>query len=270
MAASSYQVVFTGALRNGVGRRQGIRLLAQLFNLDFEQIKRLLGSSRPVVKRCLSEREGVGLVRAFWQAGWRTELILDGNLVFDGSGHHATSSEIGGDVSKGRVLVAPDKSCSIEVPGSWDTFVDLNRGALIQSGNLKENQFLVVLSQKLADLSLVPSIGAYCSAQLKQCADKLYSGVILTPATPLEEGGYTGYFGEITAEVDTVPVTYLVACLQSGECVYTVFLWCETQQYRRRKQDFDRIVLSFCTGNALAPSEPDGKRVAPHRKVSTG
>lgn len=269
MSTSYYQVIFTGVLRRGISRRQGISQLAQRLGLDFDQIKRLLAAARPVVKRCTRQSEGERLVRAIWQAGWQSELMCNGNLLFDGENRFSPADEVEVEEVKTQILFAEDRGCSVRVPASWLPFTDLNRSAVIQSGSLKDNQFLVVLSQQRVDLPAASTIGAYCGAQLKQCADRLGGSAVLTPATPLEEGIFPGYFGEITAEIDTVPVQYLVACLECGAQIYTLFLWCEKQEYQRRKRNFDRIVLSFHAEAAPVPAGFDRDHIARHEVLST-
>ncbi|QIL90438.1 hypothetical protein GNX18_12245 [Microbulbifer sp. SH-1] len=257
MSTSSYQVIFTGVLRRGVSRREGISQLAQRLGLDFDQIKRLLAAARPVVKRCSEQSEGERLVHAFWQAGWQTELMCNGQLLFDGDSRYSPSAEAGVAEVKTKALFSEDRGCSVQVPESWQSFKDLNRSAVIQSGSLEENQFLVVLSQQREDLPAASTIGAYCGAQLKQCADRLSDSSILIPATPLEEGIFCGYFGEITAKIDAVPVQYLVVCFECGTQIYTLFLWCEEQDYRCRKQNFERIAFSFRAEAVPVPTGVD-------------
>ncbi|WP_160151653.1 hypothetical protein [Microbulbifer sp. ALW1] len=259
-------------LRDGVERREGIRRLAQSFNLDFPRIKQLLTGGRLVVKTCANSRQGEQLIDAFWQAGWYAELIQDGQLLRRGEGEIQTiavSSEISSEsndeksenprlpvdtvIRRYTEVFAEDRSCSLKVPASWQIFEDLNKGSVIQAGNIHENQFLVVLCQSLRELQMAPSIAEYCDAQLKQCASKVASGLVVMPPTPLEQGCFPGYFGEITAQVDSVPVHYLVACIQNGGQIFTLFLWCEAEDYATRKADFEQIVASFSADTGLIP-----------------
>ncbi|WP_105102814.1 hypothetical protein [Microbulbifer pacificus] len=268
MSASTYQVIFTGSLRDGFSRREGISQLAKRLSLDFDQIKKLLTYSRPVVKCCKQMIEGERLVQAFWQAGWRSELICDGHLLFDGEQHFPGVGGPAADETEKQRLFCEEARCSIEVPAGWQALTDLNGSAVMQSGNLRENQFLVVLSQNLLDLPAASTIGAYCGAQLKQCAAKLQDSEILIPATPLEEGDFPACFGEISAYIDGLPVQYLVVCIECDERIYTLFLWCEARDFGRCRKDFDRIVLSFRSEFLAAPANEAGHRVARHGTLS--
>ena len=241
MSTKSFQVFFTGNLRAGIVRREAISLLADRFRLDFQQIKHLLSPGGSVVKRCAGREEADKLVRAFARAGWEAEVREA----------HRAGAEANTD-GRGReekaVLIAitsTDKSCVLRVPAHWGEMKGLNGGAIIQVGSLVQSEFCVVLSQQVSLPETDASIADYCSAQLQQCAHQVSRGAVTQAATKLNSEEGTGYFGEITAEIDSVPVAYLVACSRYGNRVYTQFLWCELREYRHKKALLRKIVTSF-------------------------
>ncbi|WP_428819853.1 hypothetical protein [Microbulbifer sp. MCCC 1A16149] len=237
MSARQCQVVFTGVLREGFDRRQGIRLLAEKFGLDFARIKKLLGRHSPVVKNCDQIAEGEKLVQAFWGAGWHAEVRCSDNA--------AENSSIVRPASATVRLTADDGSCSVSVPGCWQVFDDLNQRAVLQAGSLENNEFLVVLPQRVEDFPSAPTVEEYCHAQLSQCAAQLYQAAVSRLPEKLQIEGGTGFFGELLAEVDTVPVQYLVACIGCDDRIYTLFLWCEQSVFSERKREFDHLITSF-------------------------
>lgn len=234
MSTKSFQVFFTGNLRAGMVRREAISLLADRFRLDFQQIKHLLSPGGSVVKRCAGREEADKLVRAFARAGWEAE-VREANT--DGRGREEKAAL--------SAITSTDKSCVLRVPAHWGEMKGLNGGAIIQVGSLVQNEFCVVLSQQVSLPETDASIADYCSAQLQQCAQQVSRGAVTQAATKLSSEDGTGYFGEITAEIDSVPVAYLVACSRYGNRVYTQFLWCELREYRHKKALLRKIVTSF-------------------------
>lgn len=237
MSARQCQVVFTGVLREGFDRRQGIRLLSEKFGLDFAQIKKLLSSDFPVVKTCDQIAEGEKLVQAFWVTGWHAEVRCSDNA--------AENSSIVRPASATVRLTADDGSCSVSVPGCWRVFDDLNQRAVLQAGSLENNEFMVVLPQRVEDFPSAPTVEEYCHAQLSQCAAQLYQAAVSRPPEKLQIDTGTGFFGELLAEVDTVPVQYLVACIGCDDRIYTLFLWCEQSVFSGRRREFDQLIASF-------------------------
>lgn len=241
MSTKSFQVLFTGRLCEGRARRESISLLAERFQLDFEQIKHLLARGNAIVKRCAERGEAEKLVQAFAQAGWIAsirELPRNPDIL-------ASKRAVALNTTPRRKVHSVDGSSVLMTPQHWEEMQGLNRDAIIQAGCLNENEFCVVLSQKVSLTDTEESVKNYCSAQLLQCVQQVEKGVLITPATRLARRKDTAFFGEISAEIDSVPVGYLVACLGDGDRMITVFLWCEKREYKKKKSLLMDVVSSF-------------------------
>ena len=257
MSARQCQVVFTGVLREGFNRRKGIGLLAKTFGLEFSQIKKLLASHSPVIKRCDHVAEGEKLVQALWHCGWIGE-ILQREAEEENAGSPVSVQDEG--QKSGFELTAEDGACSISVPHFWQAFDDLNQRAVLQAGSLEYNEFLVVLPQKVNEFPSQPVVAEYCRAQLSQCAEQLVQAGITAPPKSLEIGGYAGFSGQITAEVDTLPVRYQVVCVGCDDRIYTLFLWCEQRAFEQRKRVFDEVIASFSVKLVESAGSPKSVR----------
>ncbi|WP_299594481.1 hypothetical protein [uncultured Microbulbifer sp.] len=256
MSTNSYQVLFTGNVAEGRERRECISLLGERFGLDFKQIKHLLSSDKTVVKRCSRREDADKLVRAFALAGWVAkvqESAVDAGKKKSVESNRDTSTPL-------RSLVAEDGSCTLGVPVHWQAMSGLNRNAILQAGSLSKNEFCVVLFQQVGVPETASAIEDYCSAQLQQCVQQVNSGVLVRPATELSGGMVAGYYGEITAEIDGIPVGYLVACVRQEDRVYTQFLWCESREYTRKKDLLIKVVESFTVNGQ--PGEGNRTQVA--------
>lgn len=225
MSVGPYQVVFTGITREGISRREGIRLLAENFGLGFRQINNLLAGKRRVIRRCESEPECEKLIRAFWKAGWYAEFTPE--------------ARSGNKVSSG------DGSCSVVLPNKWQQLFDLNKAAVFQAGKLDENQFLVILNQKKNDLRQGLRVSEYCSAQLKQCSEQVMCGAMCDTAKSFTKGAYPGSVGEVEAKIESIPVQYLMICLECENSIYTLIFWSESKDYQEQKPIFVDIASSF-------------------------
>lgn len=251
MSTNSFQVLFTGDLCKGKSRRESISLLGERFGLDFKQIKRLLSGERTIVKRCSSQKDAERLVRAFALAGW----VATVQEAAGGPGKQKPVESPAVHSFSLRKLVAEGGSCTLSVPTHWQAIKGLNRSAILQAGSLSENEFCVVLCQQVGLPGTDSAIEDYCSAQLQQCVEQVEAGVLVRPATKLAGQQSSGYFGEITAEIDTIPVGYLVACVRQKDRMYTQFLWCERREYARKKPLLMKMVESFTANEQCRGSQ---------------
>ncbi|MBN8429892.1 hypothetical protein JF535_03400 [Microbulbifer salipaludis] len=224
-------------------------MLAEKFGLDFTQIKKLLSGGSRVIKNCREVTEAEKLVQALWAAGWHAEIQRTDNTTASLSPSRSDSLALR--------LVSDDGSCAVSVPDFWRVFDDLNHRAVLQAGSLENNEFMVVLPQRVEDFRSAPTVEEYCCAQLSQCATQLHRAAVSSPPEKLPLDGGTGFFGELLAEVDTVPVQYLVACIGCDDRIYTLFLWCEQGVFSARRRVFDQLIASFTGAVKDAPETND-------------
>ncbi|WP_231758723.1 hypothetical protein [Microbulbifer elongatus] len=257
MSVNDFQVVFTGRLRHGYSRRESIAYLASRFGLDFHQIKRLLASGTSVVKRYEHAADAERLAGAFAEAGWHVEV--HGSDQPDGdSGQNASreknDSKPASAVIGGEKLAASDGSCALQLPAHWQALPGLNQNAVIEAGNVENNEFCVVLWQPVQQFDSPAAMKDYCSAQLQQCAHQIVGGRVVRPAEPLSQGRFDGFVGEISARIDVIPVRYLVACCRSDGRVFTQFFWCEAQAFEEKRSLLLSVLGSFNTARPPAKS----------------
>ncbi|WP_226665403.1 hypothetical protein [Microbulbifer aggregans] len=261
----AFQVVFTGCARDGIDRREGIKQLSERFKLNFTQINRLLISGRSVIKKVEDRSSGERLLLKLWESGWHAELISGRDVIVETLGWTdapATSSSNAKEhvceenVDGPEEIVVTGMGCSAVVPAGWSALEDLNSGAVLQAGDLNSNQFLVVLRQKLTEISPNTDLSDYCSAQLAQCAERVPKADIAAPAKSVGRGDAAGEYGEVTAEVGGVAVHYLIACVNSGGCIYTLFLWCERKDFQALRDVFLGIVSGLSVDKSPGEKSP--------------
>ncbi|WP_406828464.1 hypothetical protein [Microbulbifer sp. ARAS458-1] len=270
MSVNDFQVVFTGRLLDGYSRREGIAHLASRFGLEFHQIKRLLSAGVSVVKRYEHSVDAERLAKAFAAAGWHAEVR--GTEQQDGNTSHAVagvenSSEWAAGVT-GEKLAASDGSCSLQLPAHWQALPGLNQSAVIEAGNLENNEFCVVLWQSVQQFDSSAAMKDYCSAQLQQCARQIICGKVIRPAAPFAQGRFEGFVGEISARIDAIPVRYLVACSRCDGRVFTQFFWCEAQKFEEKRSLIVSVLGSFNTVRSSArPAERVGRMSRRKRRM---
>ena len=248
----TYQVVFTGELRSGHDRRQGIQYLSQKFNLSFDRIKTLLSGTGTVVKELETRVQAEALVEVFWQGGWVTELLGEGGddgVGECGSPEIEAPESFSEPVEKTERLYSSNfdgaSNCSLELPGGWQVCAGLNAGALIQAGNTDRNQFLVVLRQAKRELTQSIGLPGYCSAQLQQCMGKVMEGREVRPAEACPDTDFSLYSGDFSAVVSGTRIHYLVAVSENKANFFTHIFWCEQSGFEQAKSVFWQILRSF-------------------------
>lgn len=246
----SFQVIFTGSLRDGFNRRRGIESLHKQFSLGFDQIKRLLAGAHQVVKCVDDRRQAERVVRALWSGGWHSELHLDDRVVFRTSEPRRRENE---DTVAGMFRQwSDDSAVSICVPESWQQCTDLNPHAMLQAGNRNDHHYMVVLKQAREGLPPALTLQDYSAAQLQQCVDKVVFGRVTSGPSVIGHSGLPACTAEMCAQMNGVSVHYLVASFQCEQCFYTVFLWCDQREFQVQKPVFMQMVASFRTGAASA------------------
>lgn len=252
----SFEVVFTGALRDGFSRRQGIDTLCHKFGLDFGQVKSLLCGSRRVVKRAGERRQAEKIVRALWDGGWHSELLLDNRVVFrTGEARHRGRAAAGPDMVR---HYSADSTMSLYVPRSWQPCTDLNPCALLQAGDRERHHYVVILKQARRELPPALTLSAYAAGQLQQCVSRVSAGQLLSgPATGRHEQ-LPLCTAEMSAQLDGTAIRYRIAHFQCEQNFYTIFLWCDGRDFAQQRSIFSRIISSFSVVTGAPESEGMG------------
>lgn len=254
-----FEVVFTGVLRDGFSRRQGIETLVNQFSLDFHQIKHLLSGARCVVKRAQNRHQAERIVNTLWDGGWHSELQQGDRILW------CTSQSQGQEAPRARAGMirsfSADSSISLPLPASWQICDDLNSLALLQAGDRLCHQYAVVLRQAKADLPKALTLADYSVAQLYQCHAKVSAGKINGEPAPLGNAIYATYVAQLAAELGDVPVRYLFACVDAESWYYTIFLWCEDRNFDENLGLFEDLIRGFriesVSPNYVAQHQPE-------------
>lgn len=252
-----FEVIFTGNLRAGFERRQAIKRLADKFLLPVKQIAFLLTKNDVVIRRFAERKSGESLVSKLWDCGWTAELKRGQETVFrpaDVSPHTPVKS--------GK-LPSRDKAFSLDLPATWSELHGLNEQALLQAGNKSRNEFLIVVGQEVSSLAHGHSLAKYCAAQLRQCASRLANGAVCNPAVMLRGAKITAYSGEVVAEIESIPVRYFIVCLQHGSQIYTLFFWCEKNDFSSLLPVFNDVVASFTMDHSEEELKSAGHALSP-------
>jgi len=245
-----FEVVFSGIVRPGVDRRQAIQALAKEFQLDFDKIRKLLSKNNVVIKRFSERRSAENLALELLSAGWCASLVHRGKTVFSPDLYSRSA------VSSMVKVQSEDGSCCLDIPAQWCRLEGLNHRAVLQVGHSGSNEFLVVLRQKIDDLSAVAGHKEYCSAQLTQCADRLREGIVSLKPAPVTVAGLPASSGEVTAKIGEISVRYLIVCIDTRDSIFTLFFWCEQHNFDAARSLFFRICESFSGADNVCMPQP--------------
>lgn len=238
-----FEVVFTGALRDGFNRRRGIEMLASQFSLDFKQIKHLLSGARPVVKRVRERHQAERVVKALWNGGWHSQLHQGEQLLLCTSQTHGPGEP---NAATGMIKqISADSSISLQMPETWQICDGLNPHALLQVGDRDAHHYAVVLKQARGELPERLDLAQYSAAQLNQCVAKVTAGDVSSERVPIEGATYPTLVSQMSAELNGVTIGYTIACLQWEQWFYTIFLWCENRDFTASEAVFLQVVQGF-------------------------
>lgn len=259
----SYEVVFTGELREGFSRRQGIDTLCHQFSLNFEQVKSLLSGGRRVIKKADELSRAERIIKLLWEGGWQAELYRGADLVLrmgemqgqleggaeeGGTRSSATEVDAGTEEGGGPDMVnhsSADSAVSIAAPASWQLCSDLNPNALLQLGCRESHHYMVVLRQARAELPGGLSLEQYAAAQLQECAARVSAGALLSGPEEIDHPLQRARASEMAAQLGEVSIQYLIAHFQGVDNFYTLFLWCDQREFEMQKPVFNRVVSSL-------------------------
>lgn len=157
-----------------------------------------------------------------------------------------------------KIFNANDGSCQLTAPGSWSEQKDLNEKAIIQAGNLREEQYLLVLPESKLDFGKSFDINRYAELMVETYKDTSNTDAPITDATyfpvmSVTVNGMQARRFEISGTVKGIKARFIITLIDGKTNFYQVMTWTLASKYDKNKDVLIQATDSFKETAGLPP-----------------
>ena len=147
-----------------------------------------------------------------------------------------------------------NNSYSIKTPKSWSHMTDLNEEADLQMGNLRDEAYVVILSEHKADFNDVTLQGhSDLTRSLIKEALTNYQESEAQHSTTI--GKYPVIRYQIEGNIEKINVVYWHATVETEEHFHQMLLWSLKSKFNDNKADFASVIRSFDKVKVKSPGK---------------
>lgn len=195
--------------------------------------------------------------------GWIVGAAVSGLLVLGGIAV-AVFAAVTGIVSAAakaekidQKLASADGRYSLSVPHGWKTMNQLNKEALISSGNPVREQYMIVLAEPKGEFK--GSAADYSKVTSEHIVASLKDPQLGEPEA-VESNGLKGIQRRIDGEAQGVAVIYLHTVFDTPDQMCQVICWTLKGREKAALPVFKNVVATFMAGAAQSPSSLPGTK----------
>lgn len=141
------------------------------------------------------------------------------------------------------VLTATDQTCQITLPVGWTTATGLNKLAVVQARNVREDLYLVISGEVIPEDAEVDleKFSDGCTEFFEQN----YSDAKVASPIPVTVAGRDAISRDITFTGENVKMRGLHIVTATADHAYQIFLWSTTTGFARNNQFLREMPLTF-------------------------
>ncbi|MDR1002603.1 MAG: YcxB family protein [Oscillospiraceae bacterium] len=148
------------------------------------------------------------------------------------------------DEYKVKTFVIPSTEFCISVPSSW-TELDLNDAASFQMGNPRKEQYMIIISEPVADFGYDFELEDYADALGEYMSGNIDSAMKSQAAETVIGTNIKAIQFEIEGSIQGIDAKYLVTCAQIGDSYYQFTAWSLQSEYENVVPVFNDILGSI-------------------------
>jgi hypothetical protein len=143
-----------------------------------------------------------------------------------------------------RAITSSDGLSRIVMPPGWKVRTDLNEEADIQVGDLRNNVFLIVLSEKKIDFE---EIDYHQHSQLTRRGfmENLDNGRVVAGPTRLTINGHNAVQYQLQGSVKGIKIVYLHVTVDGDDAFHQILTWTVPSSLQKNREAMDFLIRSF-------------------------
>ena len=210
----------------------------------------------------------LSLVKLFTtkQKAWLVGVIIPGTLGLGIvalfvtaflSGYNTYNKKIKNANGKGvktQIVTTEDGLLELKVPKTWRTLDQISGIGSLGFGNLRSEQYLIVISEPISDFEDSFTLDDYaeiCLGNTKDSASEYTSGQWV----PSQISGYPAKEIEVNAVIDRLKIKYLNGYLETETHYHQIMQWTLPSQWKNSEQVFRSVLDSAKPPLAIAESK---------------
>ncbi|MBI4161553.1 MAG: hypothetical protein HY509_03805 [Acidobacteria bacterium] len=143
-----------------------------------------------------------------------------------------------------RTLTSTDGLTRVLVPPGWAVRQDLNDEADLQVGDVRNNAFLIVLSESKGDFEAMDYL-AHSRLTREGFLQSLATAQVTAGPFDLDIHGRRAVKYELSATVNGVRIVYFHVTVDGTRAFHQILAWTVPSQLERNQQALDFLVNSF-------------------------
>jgi hypothetical protein len=145
---------------------------------------------------------------------------------------------------KPKVMTSTDGKCQLTVPRNWSVQKDLNDDAVIQAGNLRAEQYAVVISDTKVDFTDEMNLLGITELVRNGLAETV-PDPIFSENKPVTVNGYSALQFEVSGSVDKIRARWIYTIVDSPKNFHQIIAWSLASKYEANKPVFLEVINSF-------------------------
>lgn len=165
---------------------------------------------------------------------------------------------------KKKTIASKDGRYRVEVPAAWREMPELHEEADIEAGHMLREQYLLILENPKTDFE--GTLAEFDDLVVGQMKGNLERAEI-SETEPLTIDGRSALQRELTATVDKVRITYLMASIETEAAFYQVLTWTTPSRQAAAMPVFREIIGSFRANKEATPAKTPATGATTEQRV---
>ena len=145
-----------------------------------------------------------------------------------------------------RTVRATDDKSEIEVPSNWANHASLNEDAVVQVGNERNDEFLIVISEPKADFEPSFTVERYADLALDAMKTKgTIRDIKIGKRTKLKVGPRDAVRNEVEGIFNVLSVSYAITFIDGEKSFHQIMVWAPRSRFESRKSEYEDTVGTF-------------------------
>lgn len=145
-----------------------------------------------------------------------------------------------------RTVRATDDKSEIEVPSNWSNHPSLNEDAVVQVGNERNDEFLIVITEPKVDFEPGFTVDRYADLALDAMKKKgTIRDLKVGKRTKLKIDSRDAVRNEVEGIFNVLSVSYAITFIDGDKSFHQIMVWAPRSRFESRKSEYEDTVSTF-------------------------
>ena len=155
-----------------------------------------------------------------------------------------TTQEVATSKVEGQIITSDDGVSQVTVPDNWKVLSDLNDEAIIEVGNTREENYLILLSDPKTDLDYDYTLEEHAELTRGFLEEGVSVNYLSPPKNILINGNFALQY-EIKGVISGLDIVYLHTTVETDDYFHQMIAWTLESNYSRNESILQSAINSF-------------------------